>query len=188
MQPLAKTIFSKPQLIVLPRLQCRPVKMRATLSRPTRSLLFITFLSTLIAVTLQRPPPYHAPNCPFGSQLAGYGRVFLRCWYDPASAASYGGYRPYTKDYFWKNFTITDVTPNYPGPKKGERLPPPGNYATSRIQFADIFDKYIPKFYEIFGNLQPDYSLPTGGGFADGDCLTYEWESHYTATLLKPYG
>lgn len=159
--------------------------MRATTLPSLSSLLAIPiFLFVLVAA---RPPPTHPPNCPYSTDLAGHGRVFLRCFYQPSLATQPGGYREFTKGFFWNDFTITDLTPNYPGPN-GEKLPVIGTYANSRIRFADLLQKYIPKFYEIFGNVQLDGSLPSYGGRQDDNCLGYDWESHYTATLLKPYG
>jgi hypothetical protein len=151
--------------------------------------LFLSLLLLVSQTSAQRSGPTHPPLCPYASELAGRGRVFLRCWYGYEEImANQGGYREFTAHHFWDNFTVTDVTSTYPAPQgNGKTLPPPGNYATSRIQFSDIHERYIPDFLEVF-NYTLNGDLPSYGYRDEKDCLTYKWESSYVATLLKPYG
>jgi hypothetical protein len=163
-------------------------KMRAKICPPLGLALFIAlFLSTFAAAAPQGSAPPPPPDCPLGSHLAGSGRDLIRTYYSP-SISEAGGYRLYTEKRFADEFTITDLTPDYPARQKGKKYPPPGTYATSRLQFADLFQKYINKPYEFFGNVQIDDRFPYGGAAKPGDCFTYEWESTYGATMLKPYG
>ena len=152
--------------------------------------------STLLALSVlteaaPRGPggPFHGPNCPYNSVEQGNTRVFLRFWYDPSDLIeSYGGYRAYTEDHFFDDFSITDNTPNYPSAVKGVKAPPPGNYARSRLQFADIHSSVIPQAESVLGKPNTDPNYAGGGGMDDNDCLTYRWHHHILATLQKPYG
>ena len=99
-----------------------------------------------------------------------------------------GGYRAYTKDHFFNDFSITDKTTTYPKAQKGKKYPAPGNYANSRIEFADIHAKYQPKFVEIFGNATSVDDKPCFGGRDDSDCLKFTWDCYYQGTLRKDYG
>ena len=151
-------------------------------------LLLPLLLLLVTHISAQRPGPVHPPLCPYASELAGRGRVFLRCWYDYQSIQELGGYREFTKNHMWDNLTVTDITDNYPAPQgQGQKLPPFGTYAKSRFQFSDIHEKYIPKFNEYF-NFTRDDNAPSFGFRDENDCLTYHWQSHYLATLMKPYG
>jgi hypothetical protein len=114
------------------------------------------------------------------------GLIYLR--FDPQSIIANGGYEAIAANHFWPNCSITDITPNYPAPQKGKTLPPPGNYAKSRDQFVKYHEKYVPKFFEIFGNVEMDGNKPSYGYRLENDCLTYHWENTYLATLLKNYG
>jgi hypothetical protein len=160
------------------------------MSTPLRAVAFylsITiFLSALVAA---RPPPVHPPNCPYESDLQGHRRVLTRCFYEPELATTWpGGYRDFTKTLFRNDFMITDETPNYPAPEKGKMLPPPGNWAKSRLQFADKLQEYIPQIYAIIGNVHTDDNKPQSGYRDENDCLTFHSEGYYLGTLLKPYG
>lgn len=133
--------------------------------------------------------PYHAPGCPYNSVLQGRNRVFLRFWHDPSNLIeSAGGYRASTENHFFDDFTITDNTPNYPSPVKGVSFPPPGNYARSRLQFADIHSWIIPKARKVFGNVEQAPDSPFGMGQDPNDCLKFSREMRLLGTLLRPYG
>lgn len=151
--------------------------------------LLLSLLLFLITHTAAGPGQVHPPLCPYGSELAGRGRVFLRCWYDYQDIKKYSGsYRAFTKGQMWDNLTVTDITPNYPAPEgHGKFLSPFGEYAENRFQFSDLHEKYIPKFDKTF-DFTHDVNAPSYGYRDENDCLTYHWESHYLATLLKPYG
>lgn len=164
--------------------------MHSALAHSSTLLLILLSLSIFTRAAPRGPGgPYHKPNCPYNSVEQGNTRVFLRFWYDPTDLIeSNGGYRAYTDDHFFDDFTITDTTPNYPSPNKGIKFPPPGNYARSRLQFADIHSWVIPQAESIFGKPNTDPNYPGGGSMDDNDCLTYRWNHHILATLQKPYG
>ncbi|KAF7513898.1 hypothetical protein GJ744_006512 [Endocarpon pusillum] len=150
--------------------------------------LILSLLLLTTSISAQRPGPVHPPLCPYSSELAGRGRVFLRCWYDYSGVQSNGGYLAFTQPHMWDNLTVTDITDNYPAPEgKGTKLPPFGEYAKSRVQFSSVHENYVPKFNEIF-KYTLDGNLPSFGYRDETDCLTYHWESSYLGTLLKPYG
>ncbi|KAF7514111.1 hypothetical protein GJ744_004436 [Endocarpon pusillum] len=133
--------------------------------------------------------PTHKPNCPYNSVEQGNTRVLNRFWYDTSDLIeSNGGYRAYTENHFFDDFSITDNTPNYPGPVKGAKLPRPGNYACSRLQFADIHSAVVPQAEAVLGKPDTDPTYPGGGGMDDNDCLIYRWHHRLLATLQKPYG
>jgi hypothetical protein len=163
------------------------------LSTLPHSLAVLATLLSLSTFTLAAPRgpggPTHKPNCPYSSVEQGNNRVFLRFWYDPTDLIeSNGGYRAYTEDHFFDDFSITDKTPNYPSPIKGVKFPPPGKYARSRLQFADIHSWVVPQAEAVFGKPRTDPNYPGGGGMDDNDCLTFRWKHRLLATLLKPYG
>ena len=150
-------------------------------------------LLTLLALTQAAPRgpggPVHKPNCPYAFSEQGNTRLLLRFWYDPTGLIeSNGGYRAYTQNHFFDDFTITDNTPDYPSPIKGLKFPPPGTYARSRTQFADIHSVVVPQAEAVFGKPITDPNYPGGGSMDDNDCLKFHWNHHILATLQKPYG
>jgi hypothetical protein len=144
-----------------------------------------------VNVEVRRPPPRRVPGCPtsrFAHRLSGY---FLRTIYDPTipkEFAEFGGYQGWTDNWFWENFTILDTTPNYPAEQKGKKRPPPGKWAKSRRQFADILNKRVPEIRKVLGDIKPDDNEVNFGGMDDKDCLSAFWKATYTAKLKKPYG
>ena len=152
-----------------------------------------SFLLTLVSLSQAAPRgpggPAHQPNCPYQSVLTGNTRVFNRFWYDPNDLLeSNGGYRTYTEDHFFDDFTITDNTPNYPSPVKGIMFPPPGKYAQSRLEFADKHSWVVPAAESIFGKPRTDDNYAGGGDTDDNDCLIHRWSHRLLATLRQPYG
>ncbi len=143
---------------------------------------------TAIAEPIRRPRPPIIPGCPSYKDLTTINKYFLRTISAPEVATFYKGYDGFTQDYFWDNFTITDTTPNYPAAQKGKKRPAPGRWAKSRLQFAKGLTEGIPKFREIYGNIEQDPNELNFGGMEGNDCLTAFWEGTYTAKLRKAYG
>ena len=161
--------------------------MRSALAHSLYVLL--TLLSLSQAAPRGPGGPVHKPNCPYNSVEQGNTRVFNRFWYDPTDLIeSNGGYRAYTEDHFFDDFTITDNTPDYPTHLKGIKFAPPGAYARSRLQFADIHSWVLPEVKKVFGKPATDPNYPGGGEMDGSDCLIYRWRHRLLATLLKPYG
>ena len=154
--------------------------------------LSLTALLSILSFSIiaeARPPRYHAPNCPFFTRTQGLSRVLPRLWYEPpANIELYGGYRVYTENNFFDDFSIVDNTPNYPSPIKGVKFPAPGKYARSRLQFADIHSWVIPQAAAIFGNITLDFDYPDLYELDPNNCLIYRTRVRRLATLLKPYG
>jgi hypothetical protein len=174
--------------------------MLAHPSQPYRFLLFFLpalLLSSLVAAApnptpvaepLRRPRQSPVPGCPSYHDLTAENKYFLRTLEAPEVPTFFKGYEGFTEYYFWDNFTITDTTPNFPAPQKGKKLPPPGKWAKSRLQFAKGLEENLPKFREIFGNIEQNPNELNYGGMQGEDCLTAFWEGNYLAKLKKPYG
>jgi hypothetical protein len=161
--------------------------MRSMLGLSLTALLTIVSFSTIAQA---RPPRFHAPNCPFITRSQGLGRVLPRAWYLPPSEVEfYGGYRVFTELNFFDDFSVVDNTTNYPSPIKGVKFPAPGNYARSRLQFADIHSWVIPQVAAIFGNITRDFDFPGGALRTDpNNCLISRTSFRQLATLQKAYG
>jgi hypothetical protein len=164
--------------------------MHSALGLSLTALLSLLSFSVVTQAAPRSPGgPTHKPNCPYNTVEQGNTRVFNRFWYDPSDLIeSNGGYRAYTDNHFFDDFYIVDNTPNYPSPIKGVKFPPPGKYARSRLQFADIHSWVIPQAESVFGKPVPDPNYPGGGSMDDNDCLIFRWHHRLLATLLKPYG
>ncbi len=156
----------------------------------TRSLsVLLTLLSLSRAASRGPGGPSHRPNCPYQSVLAGKTRVFNCLWYDPSDLIeSNGGYRIYTENHFFDDFTITDNTANYLSPVTGTKLPPPSKYARSRLEFTDIHSWVIPEVEKIFCKPRTNDNYAGGGDIDENDCLTHRWNHRLLATLQQPYG
>lgn len=145
-----------------------------------------------VELEVRRPPPKAAPGCPTARFLHAQTREFLGNFYDPSipkQYAAFGGYDGFTKDKLWYNFTIKDITPNYPAAEKGKKIPPLGRWAKSRRQFADKLNVEMPKIFKVLGNIHYDENkVWYGGTLDDNDCLTGFWKGTYIATLKEAYG
>ncbi len=149
-----------------------------------------TYAPTPLAVEPRRPPQGHAPGCPTANFAHHLSQIFLQSIYDPPSSIEkqFGGYDAFTRDYFWDNFTIKDITPNYPAEKNGGKLAPLGRWAKSRFTYRNKLKEVVPAIRKIFGDIHWDENELYFGGTEDNDCLTAFWKGTYIATLLKPYG
>jgi hypothetical protein len=143
---------------------------------------------TPLALERRKPPQPHAPGCPTARFAHAQSQYFLRGLYEDDIVKKFGSYNGYTQDRFWDNFTIKDITPNYPAATKGKKLPAPGRWAKSRFGFGNKLTEVLPKIRDIFGDIRTDDNELNFGGSDDKDCLTAFWKGTYIATLRKPYG
>ncbi len=141
-----------------------------------------------VAALEPRTPQRAAPGCPTSRFIHFRSQYFLRSFYDPDIKKNFGSYEGFTEDTFWDKFTITDKTSNYPANEKGKKLPAPGKWATSRLQFSQKLTEVIPKIRSVLGDIHWDENELYFGGMDDRDCRTGFWKATYIATLKKPYG
>jgi hypothetical protein len=154
--------------------------------------LSLTALLSILSFSIiaeARPPRFHAPGCPYITRTQGLSRVFHRIWYETtATIEFYGGYRQFTQDRLFDDFSIVDNTTTYPSPIRGVKFPAPGNYARSRLQLADIHSWVIPQAEAIFGNITTDPNYPGFQSYDPNNCLIYRTRARRMATLQKAYG
>ena len=110
--------------------------------------------------------------------------------YDPDSILANGGYRAIAADHFFPDVKITDTTPNYPKKQKGKKYPPPGTYARSNTQFADIHARINPEIQKVLG---PEFFVegpppPVDPVEEPYNCLVTKSTSYRGATLLQAWG
>ncbi|KAG9241890.1 hypothetical protein BJ878DRAFT_482521 [Calycina marina] len=91
-----------------------------------------------------------APGCPTSNDVGGYSRVVSRIWMDSTSGEIQNT-TAFIDDFLVPDFVGADYTTNYPGPKKGSKLPVIGVLGTTKEQFTKSILRYRSTLFAITG-------------------------------------